>query len=46
MEASSSHGPSQAYNSHNAPPLPSFDVLPDTSAPSTLDPSDWDPIYR
>ncbi|VAH36140.1 unnamed protein product [Triticum turgidum subsp. durum] len=45
VEASSSHGPSQAYNSHNAPPLPSFDVLPDTSAPSTLDPSDWDPNY-
>uniref|UniRef100_A0A453CTX8 Uncharacterized protein n=1 Tax=Aegilops tauschii subsp. strangulata TaxID=200361 RepID=A0A453CTX8_AEGTS len=45
MEASSSHGPSQAYSSHNAPPLPSFDALPDTSAPSTLDPSDWDPNY-
>lgn len=45
VEASSSHGPSQAYNSHNAPPLPSFDILPDTSAPSTLDPSDWDPNY-
>lgn len=45
LEASSSHGPSQAFHSHNAPPLPSFDTLPDTSAPSTLDPSDWDPNY-
>lgn len=45
LEASSSHGPSQAFHSHNAPTLPSFDTIPDTSAPSTLDPADWDPNY-
>jgi len=45
LEASSSHGSPQAFHSHNAPPLPPFDTSPDTSAPSALDPSDWDPNY-
>ncbi|XP_047062078.1 dual specificity protein kinase YAK1 homolog isoform X2 [Lolium rigidum] len=45
LEASSSHGSSRAFHSHNVPPLPSFDIIPDTSAPSTQDPSDWDPDY-
>ncbi|KAL6652088.1 hypothetical protein ACP70R_011013 [Stipagrostis hirtigluma subsp. patula] len=44
LEASSSHGPSQAFNSQ-APTSRSFDFLPNTSAPSALDPADWDPNY-
>jgi dual specificity protein kinase YAK1 len=39
LDASSSHGPSQA-------PSHSFDFSPNTSASSALDPADWDPNYR
>ncbi|KAL6843767.1 hypothetical protein ACP4OV_026338 [Aristida adscensionis] len=43
LEASSSHGPSQTAQSQA--PSHSFDFLPNTSAPSALDPADWDPNY-
>jgi dual specificity protein kinase YAK1 len=45
MEASSSHGPSHAFHSQ-APLTRSFDFLPNTSAPSVLDPVNWDPDFR
>jgi dual specificity protein kinase YAK1 len=45
LEASSSHrGQSQAL--HSQAPSHSFDFSPNTSAPSALDPADWDPNYR
>ncbi|KAG2568518.1 hypothetical protein PVAP13_7NG322600 [Panicum virgatum] len=43
LEASSSHGHSQAL--HSQAPSHSFDFSPNTSAPSALDPADWDPNY-
>uniref|UniRef100_A0A0A9D183 Uncharacterized protein n=1 Tax=Arundo donax TaxID=35708 RepID=A0A0A9D183_ARUDO len=44
VEASSSHGPSHAFHSQAAHSH-SFDFSPNTSAPSALDPADWDPNY-
>ncbi|KAL5214169.1 hypothetical protein ABZP36_003321 [Zizania latifolia] len=43
FEASSSHGPSQIHS--HIGPLHTFDNLPDTSAPSTLDNAYWDPYF-
>uniref|UniRef100_A0A0E0KUS7 Protein kinase domain-containing protein n=1 Tax=Oryza punctata TaxID=4537 RepID=A0A0E0KUS7_ORYPU len=45
LEASSSHGPSQAFHSHFAPRLQTLDNLSDSSAPSTLDNAYWDPYF-
>jgi dual specificity protein kinase YAK1 len=44
METSTSHGPSHAF--HSQAPTRSFDFSPNTSAPSALDPANWDPDYR
>jgi dual specificity protein kinase YAK1 len=44
LEASSSHGHSHAL--HSQALSHSFDFSPNTSAPSALDPADWDPNYR
>ncbi|KAF8670254.1 hypothetical protein HU200_050787 [Digitaria exilis] len=43
LEASSSRGPSHVH--HPQAPSHSFDFSPNTSAPSALDPADWDPNY-
>uniref|UniRef100_A0A0D9W913 Protein kinase domain-containing protein n=1 Tax=Leersia perrieri TaxID=77586 RepID=A0A0D9W913_9ORYZ len=45
LEASSSHGPSQAFHSHFALRMQMHDNLSDTSAPSTHDNADWDPYF-
>lgn len=42
-EVSSSHGPSHGL--HSQAPSHPFDFSPNTSAPSALDPANWDPNY-
>ncbi|XP_062185035.1 dual specificity protein kinase YAK1 homolog isoform X2 [Phragmites australis] len=44
VEASPNHEPSHAFHSQ-AVHSHSFDFSPNTSAPSALDPADWDPNY-